>query len=90
MNGNNIEKAKEIIKSTASFIDSIKLEEGKAPDKGAIVFKFDNGKILSPVMVGAADIIKAKQTLDFIIKDLERARDFESLPDDVKQSLTNK
>jgi len=90
MNGNNIEKAKEIIKETASFINGITLEENKAPEKGAIVFKFDNGKMLSPAILGAADLMKAKQALDFVIKDIERARDFEALPDDVKTSLTQK
>lgn len=90
MNGNNIEKAKEIVKETASFINNITLEEGKAPDKGAIVFKFDGGKMLAPVIVGSADLLKSKQALDFIIKDIERARDFEAMPEDVRNSLMQK
>ncbi len=90
MNGNNIEKVKEIIKETTSFINNITLEEGKAPDKGAIVFKFDGGKMLSPIIIGSADLLKSKQALDFIIKNIEMERDLGAMPEDVRNSLMQK
>jgi len=87
MEGNNLEKAIQLVNSSAEFIKSIKLEEGKKPDKGAIVFKFDNDKILQPVFLGACDPAKAQAILDFIIEDMKRAEKVRQLPDDVKEAI---
>jgi hypothetical protein len=86
-NENTIEKAKQIINETSEFIKNIKLEEGKTPDQGVIVFKFDNGKILSPVIIGNHDMLKAQSILDFIIDDIKRSQKANQMPDDVKTAL---
>lgn len=84
---NDFEKAKELVNQTADFIKNIKLEEGKTPEGGAIVFKFSKGNLLQPILLGSVNISKAKIALDFIIEDHQRMEKINQMPDDVKSAI---
>jgi len=85
--GNDLEKAKQLVNETSEFIKNIKVEEGKKPESGAIVFKFDGDNMLAPVLLGNCHIGKALQALEFIVDDIKRSEKAKQLPEDVRQAL---
>lgn len=83
----NFEKAKQLVNDSAEFIKNIKLEEGKTPENGAIIFKFKQGNLLQPILLGSVNIPKAKIALDFIIEDHQRIEKINQMPDDVRTAI---
>lgn len=84
---NELNKARQLVNDTAEFIKNIKLEENKSPDAGAIVFKFEADKMLSPVLLGNCHLGKALQALEFIVDDIKRSEKAKQLPEDVRNAI---
>jgi len=85
--GNDLEKAKQLVNETSEFIKNIKIEEGKKPESGAMVFKFDGDNMLAPVFLGNCNVAKALQALEFIVDDIKRSEKARQLPEDVRTAL---